>query len=54
MAEVIAMIQTRRSGNIHGVLHPYQSIFKELKVFGNDLLALLSERLPLHAIFIYL
>ena len=53
MAEAIAMIQTRRSDNIHGVLHSYKNVCKELEVFGSDLLALLSERLPLHAIFIY-
>ena len=47
MAEVIAVIQTRRSGNIHGVLYSYQSVFKELEYFGSDLLALSSERLPL-------
>ena len=50
MAEAIAMIQTRRSDNIHGVLHSYKSVCKELEVVGSDLLALSSERLPLHAI----
>ena len=47
------MIQTRRSGIFHGVLHLYQNVFKELEGFGSDLLELSSERLPLHAIFIY-
>ena len=49
MAEAIAMIQTRRSDNIHGVLHSYKSVCKELEAFGSDLLALSSERLLLHA-----
>ena len=31
-------------------MHSYKSICKELEVFGSDLLALSSERLPLHAI----
>ena len=53
MAEAIAMIQTRRSSNIHGVLHSYKSVCKELEIFGSDLLALSSERLPLQAIFSY-
>ena len=53
MAEAIVMIQTQRSDIFHGVLHSYQSVCKELEVFGSDLLALSSERLPLHAIFIY-
>ena len=53
MAEAIAMIQMRRSDNIHGVVHSYKSVCKELEVFGSDLLVLSSECLPLHAIFIY-
>ena len=53
MAEAIAMIPTRRSSNIHEVVHSYKSVCKEMEVFDGDLLALLSERLPLHAIFIY-
>ena len=53
MAEAIAMIQTQRSDNILGVLHSYQSVCKEPEVFGSDILALSSERLPLQAIFIY-
>ena len=53
MAEAIAMIQTQRSSIFRRVLHSYKSICKELEVFGSDLLALSSERLPLHAIFIY-
>ena len=37
MAEAIAMIQMRRRGNIHdGVLHSYQSVFKELELFGSS------------------
>ena len=36
MAEAIAMIQTQRSDNIHGVWHSYQSACKELEVFGSD------------------
>ena len=53
MAEAIAMIQTQRSGMERAVLHSYKSVCKELEVFNSDLLALSSERLPLHAIFIY-
>ena len=52
MAEAIAMIPTR-SSNIHEVVHSYKSVCKEMEVFDSDLLALLSERLLLHAIFIY-
>ena len=44
MAEAIAMIQMRRSGNIHGVLHSHQSVFKELEVFGSDLRTLAVTR----------
>ena len=52
MAEAIAMIQTRRIG-MERVLHSYKSVCKEVEVFNSDLLALSSECLPLHAIFIY-
>ena len=34
MAEAITMIQMQRSGNIHGVLHSYKSVFKELEVLA--------------------
>ena len=36
--EAITAIQTRRSGMLDGVLHAYQSVFKELDVFGSDLM----------------
>ena len=51
--KVITMIQMPRSGMSSGTLHSYQSDFKELKVFGSDLLALSNERLLFHAIFIH-
>ena len=38
---------------LDGVLHAYQSVLKELDVFGSDLLALSSESLQLHAILIH-
>ena len=51
--KVITMIQMPKSGTSSGTLHSYQSDFKELEVFGSDILALSNERLPFHAIFIH-
>ena len=50
-SEAITMIQMQRSGIFQGVLHSYR-VFKELEVFGSDVLEPSSERLLLHAIFI--
>ena len=53
LAEAITMIQTQRNDICTRAVHSYQSVFKELEVFGSDLLALSSERLPFHAIFVH-
>ena len=49
----ITMTCRRRSGICIQALHSYQSAFKEVKIFSSDLLALSSEHLPFHTIFIH-
>ena len=43
LTEAIRMIHRRTNGICIQALHSYQSAFKELKVFGSDLLVLSSE-----------
>ena len=47
------MPSTQKSSICIRALHSYQRAFKELELFSSDLLALSSERLPLHAIFVH-
>ena len=51
MTEAIQIKREEVAFTMEYCTHTMQSVFIELEVVGSDLLALLSERLPFHAIF---